>query len=276
MGITRFQRVPFDSTLRPFLEVYWEMDRFDEQPADEPIPAVAVLHIVWHEGDISETRHNINGQDEIVKLAGTIIAGLVDRPGKKIIFQGHVHALGITFTPLGLYHLLGVRPSLVMNDGLPYADHCSYPLPEIYRFRKGQEGMQERVNEVQNWCMTLYKERVKEFSEVEKLIFNLRESLGKVKVFSLIEKQASRNLERQFKSIMGMSPKHYARLLRFNSALTLLSREPEIPLLEAVVRTGYYDVAHLCRDFKALHGPLPTQWAKDPQAHTAYLIDPLK
>ena len=75
--------------------------------------------------------------------------------------------------------------------------------------------------------------------------------------------------------ILPIMAKHYAKLLRFNAAQVLLAKNPNMSLLDVAVKTGYYDVAHLCLDFKELNGLLPGAWAKSPQAHTSLLIDPL-
>ncbi|MDR0385355.1 MAG: helix-turn-helix domain-containing protein [Prevotellaceae bacterium] len=69
-----------------------------------------------------------------------------------------------------------------------------------------------------------------------------------------------RHFERQFKSSVGISPKTFARIARFNKARRLLSAFPGKDLLTIAVECGYYDHAHLIKDFKMLSGDTPAKF----------------
>ena len=62
-----------------------------------------------------------------------------------------------------------------------------------------------------------------------------------------------------------MSPKAYARLLRFEHASALLERAspPSRTLADVAMEAGYYDQSHLTRDFVALAGMTPGAVAAD-------------
>jgi AraC-like DNA-binding protein len=67
-----------------------------------------------------------------------------------------------------------------------------------------------------------------------------------------------RYVTERFRRQLGVSPKSYARLLRFERASRLLA-EPACGRTVADVATeaGYYDQSHLTRDFVALAGMTP-------------------
>jgi transcriptional regulator GlxA family with amidase domain len=65
-----------------------------------------------------------------------------------------------------------------------------------------------------------------------------------------------RHLVARFREEVGMTPKSLARVLRFEHSLTML-RQTTAPLAEVAAAAGYYDQAHLNRDFKALAGSAP-------------------
>ncbi|MDR0420710.1 MAG: helix-turn-helix domain-containing protein [Prevotellaceae bacterium] len=69
-----------------------------------------------------------------------------------------------------------------------------------------------------------------------------------------------RHFERQFKSAVGVSPKTFARVVRFNHARRFLSAYPQKDLLTAAVECGYYDHTHLIKDFKMLSGDTPAEF----------------
>jgi len=65
---------------------------------------------------------------------------------------------------------------------------------------------------------------------------------------------SSRQLERRFQRCVGLSPKFFARLRRFQRVFPELEHEGWVG---AAAACGYYDQAHLIRDFRAFAGEPP-------------------
>jgi AraC-like DNA-binding protein len=72
---------------------------------------------------------------------------------------------------------------------------------------------------------------------------------------------SSRQFERQFKRVTGVSPKTLARLIRFEAIRNRLSMEPIHAPSELIHDFGYTDQAHLIHDFKAHAGMTPRAYA---------------
>ncbi|WP_344318726.1 helix-turn-helix transcriptional regulator [Actinocatenispora thailandica] len=68
-----------------------------------------------------------------------------------------------------------------------------------------------------------------------------------------------RYLSSRFAELTGVSPKTYGRIVRCRAARRLLSGGPA-PLAEVAARCGYFDEAHLARDFRSLVGVSPARW----------------
>jgi len=77
---------------------------------------------------------------------------------------------------------------------------------------------------------------------------------------------SDRHLRSQFSAEIGLTPKAAARVIRFDRARRRLGRLAQDPppggwsLADLAVDCGYYDQAHLDRDFRALAGCPPTVW----------------
>jgi AraC-like DNA-binding protein len=63
-----------------------------------------------------------------------------------------------------------------------------------------------------------------------------------------------------FRSAIGLTPKHYYRIQRFNSVVQCLASERHRDLAETAATLGYADQAHLTRDFREFAGVTPTQY----------------
>lgn len=66
-----------------------------------------------------------------------------------------------------------------------------------------------------------------------------------------------RQLDRLFARYLGIPPKTAARVLRFQSALRALMRDPGCALAQVAAATGYYDQAHFIKEFRAMTGGVP-------------------
>lgn len=69
-----------------------------------------------------------------------------------------------------------------------------------------------------------------------------------------------RTIDRLFRQYYGMTPKFYARIVRFQRALALLSRHPDQYLTQIALLCGYYDHAHFTHQFAAFTGSAPDQY----------------
>ena len=83
---------------------------------------------------------------------------------------------------------------------------------------------------------------------------------GQVRVGALSSKigWSDRHFARQFAREIGTTPKAFARVLRFGSAVRLLTQRSDC-LTDIALDCGYYDQAHFTRDFRELAGVTPTE-----------------
>jgi Helix-turn-helix domain len=65
-----------------------------------------------------------------------------------------------------------------------------------------------------------------------------------------------RQLRRLFARHVGLAPKVFARIVRFQAALRILHASPSADWSSAVVGAGYFDQPHLLREFRQFHGRL--------------------
>src|SRR5690606_36229445 len=67
--------------------------------------------------------------------------------------------------------------------------------------------------------------------------------------------------ERYFLNYMGVTPKQYANICRFNHVFKYLGTVSEQPdWHDIVAKFGYYDQSHLNREFKRYSGKTPSEF----------------
>ncbi|MZG13744.1 helix-turn-helix domain-containing protein [Streptomyces sp. SID5914] len=86
----------------------------------------------------------------------------------------------------------------------------------------------------------------------------LTDSGGQVPISTLVDELgcSRRHLARSFGETVGLTPKSYARLIRFERAIARLS-DGDADLGSIALECGYYDQAHLNRDVHAFAGVSP-------------------
>ncbi len=99
-------------------------------------------------------------------------------------------------------------------------------------------------------------------AEVVRAWEQLVEASGDIEVAALARDVgwSRRHLAQRFQEELGLSPKVTARVLRFDRARRLLGRPVRPALADVAACCGYYDQAHLNREFRELAGLSPTAW----------------
>jgi len=72
---------------------------------------------------------------------------------------------------------------------------------------------------------------------------------------------SERRLSQVFRENVGMSPKIWCRIRRFQNAVRALHNGVDVPWTELALRCGYYDQSHFANDFRAFSGINPTTYS---------------
>jgi AraC-like DNA-binding protein len=73
---------------------------------------------------------------------------------------------------------------------------------------------------------------------------------------------SERRLSQVFREEVGMSPKMWCRIRRFQSAVRALHNGADVPWAELALDCGYYDQSHFANDFRAFSGVDPTTYSR--------------
>jgi transcriptional regulator GlxA family with amidase domain len=83
-----------------------------------------------------------------------------------------------------------------------------------------------------------------------------------------------RRFSQLFREHVGVSPKLYCRLQRFQRAVQSLHRGEDLPWAELALACGYYDQSHFANDFRAFSGISPTTYSTAQRPWANHIADP--
>ena len=197
-----------------------------------------------------------------------LLGGLHTAPAL-VTHDGAQSGIQLAITPLGARALLGMPAAELAGIDVEAADVVGRLAAEV----------RERVRAAPDWAgrfavlEDFLAGRVRAAQrargaaprpEVSYAWDRLRRSRGAVSVAGLAAESgwSPRHLGEQFRAETGLSPKAVARVIRFDRARRrLLRRQAEggrVVLAEFAAECGYYDQAHLAREFRDLAGCPPS------------------
>jgi AraC-like DNA-binding protein len=175
--------------------------------------------------------------------------------------DGHQHGVELRLTPIGAHMLLGVPMDeltcrVVELDGL-----LGREADELIERMHEAGGWEGAFDVMDGWLLRRLAGAPLPHPAVEHTWERLVRSHGSVPVADLVEESgwSRRHLAARFREEVGLAPKPFARVLRFRHAASELVRPDGRSLAEIALDCGYYDQAHLNRDFREFSGRSPTE-----------------
>lgn len=111
--------------------------------------------------------------------------------------------------------------------------------------------------------------------DIEWMWRRLRAAHGRVRIAELASELgcSRKHVASRFREHVGLPPKLVARMLRFRHTIELMDERPDRSLTELALAGGYYDQAHLDRDFRDLAGTTPTAYFADARSPVTFVQD---
>ncbi|ALP36810.1 AraC family transcriptional regulator [Paenibacillus sp. IHB B 3084] len=100
---------------------------------------------------------------------------------------------------------------------------------------------------------------------MKNLLHRIFVSSGSMSVKELAEREAisERQINRKFGQWIGISPKKFSEVVRFQSVLQSIQSGGPLDWTELALEHSFFDQAHLIRDFRRFYGDSPLTAAKD-------------
>lgn len=120
--------------------------------------------------------------------------------------------------------------------------------------------LQEKAKKAEHFLLKhLNQNRIK--NDFLNAVFHILSTSGRAKISDVCRYAffSGKQLERSFQYHMGISPKTFASLVRYQLLWQDMVLSPQFNVLDAVEKYGYTDQSHLLRDFKSRHMITPAE-----------------
>lgn len=173
--------------------------------------------------------------------------------------SGAIECADLKLSPLGAYRLLGVPMSEVANDVSDLADVLGPDAARLTERLANTPDWTERFAVLDAFLLDRLATGPEPAPEVGWVWRRLVDSGGAVPVGALAQEVgwSRRHLVSRFRQQVGLAPKTIARIVRFGR---LLDRAGQADWSRLAAECGYYDQAHMNRDFREFAGTTPTDY----------------
>jgi AraC-like DNA-binding protein len=176
----------------------------------------------------------------------------------QVYLSGSVHVFNILFQPTGLNRLVGINMRSLVNRDPAASDVLGKSAITLGDALRAAPDFPERVAAVERWVgMMLDKcEPDGAIGQTSRLLIAAR---GRARIEGLVARSglSASRFQRRFATQVGMTPKLFARTIRFDSALMARRNAPGRPWTDIVHELGYFDQAHFIRECHAFTGLPP-------------------
>lgn len=241
--------------LRPYAQLVWclELDGPGDFGPPERIAPDGIVEMVFHYGDPMAMRYS--GETFAAQPRSSIVSQT--RRFVEIQPTGTTGLVSVRMRPWGAHQFLGVPVSEIADRQVAARDVWGPEALELEERLFEAVATEARIALVEGFLLWQLRRHQKE--SVEPVVRAVWARQGKARVGELCHALGltERGLQRVFSRALGVSPKGFARLVRFQHACAQLRRGSWSSLTEVSLDCGYYDQAHFIGDFKALSGMTP-------------------
>jgi AraC-like DNA-binding protein len=268
---------PSSAVLRPYVWAYgMTTGRVDSVPLLIPLPARPKQLLTFFFADRFGVLTPGSGQSDV--SARVTVVGPQSHSLAGLSVFGRIDNFTIHFQPSGFHRLFGV-PMTELTDAA-YDAHDVIG-PEISTFERelgDATGFAERIQLIEKRLMRLAgcHDRPDPVAIAANALF-ARNGINRVSAMAIDSGLSTRQFERRFLAQVGLPPKLYARIIRFNAALDGKLRCPSRAWSRIANDQEYYDQMHLVHDCRAFTGESPSRFLARlnhlPEFHTFFATE---
>jgi AraC-like DNA-binding protein len=194
----------------------------------------------------------------------TVVVGPQGSRRIQLYMSGEVHVFNILLQPAALNRLVGIDMTSLVNEGIRACDVLGKRAVLLSDAVRSAADFASRVAAAERWLGMMQDDSSAQ-DGVDYTSRLLLASRGCVGIDHLVKQSglSARHFQCRFSSQVGLSPKLYARTIRFDAALTAHRNEPTKSWTRIAHEAGYFDQAHFIRECHALVGAGPSQFIGD-------------
>lgn len=187
--------------------------------------------------------------------------------------SGSIDTIGVHFRPAGASAFLPGSMSRFTHRIEPLGDALGLDLGPLVARLRGCAAPEAAAAVLEDFLRRLRGQHPGD-AAMSRAAARLREPGSPVALETLAREAglSERQFRRRFEAAVGLRPKRFARLVRFQQVFERRQESDARAWSEVALDCGYYDQAHFNRDFRAFTGVRPRDLVRDADPLTAFFL----
>lgn len=204
------------------------------------------------------------GSDRVIKLTKFNFIPQFKNPRFYEVITCPTKVLHVIFKPYGAYKLLGIpQNGAFYEHGTSLSDMLANKIaPLLNRIEDAAYNSSLVIQLVNGWLENQFINHQKiDVSRVSHACNLIDAHQGTLPIEQLTQgmRLSKRALEYHFQEQVGISPKLYSRITRFNALFDVVKNDQASDWQELLFKYNYFDQAHLIKEFKCFSGNPPSR-----------------
>jgi len=204
-----------------------------------------------------------NRNNNISNIGKSLVQGVRKEPFT-FIFGKYINIIGVRFLPLGFSKLLKISEKELQFDYKPFyaEDVIGKQINELEEKIFAENCPDKKISLIQQWLFGLFREKKSEEILITGAVQTINRTGGIIPVNQVCNNSGGlyKKIQRAFHNELGISPKLYSRMIRFENIHTELRNLRKVDWMSLVSRYNFYDHSHLIKEFKLFSGTTPEEF----------------
>ena len=254
-----FRRYPVDDMLlKSLVKYFWVLDsQHDLIVKHDLLPVGNIDFILNFSSPIS---YVLDDDKEIIPR-GFHFNGLRNKQ-YRIQQSGRLQVIGISFFAMGLYPILKMPLSEFTNRTIELETVDQRFALELQNKLNWDDSLSKKLDIIEKTLVQFINQDMLIASPVFEIVNNLYANTEYIMIGHYCEKYGinRRKLERIFSKYIGVSPKSFQRLSRFQKVINQIINNDYTSLTRLALDYNFYDQTHFIKEFKSFTGCSPSQF----------------
>ncbi len=248
--------------LKPYVKYYWLCTCDEDVSMEVMYPSGCVELCI----DISNGNTIRHFGERSVKMPCMEVLGHFTQPTRASVTKGTT-VLVTRFHPYAGALFFSNQASQFTNDSIDLCDIFNNESIELRDRLMEQPPLQQKIKLLEAFLMKRLKngeKRMDKFKLVESLCSSIYDAEDSFRIENLAAQYgfSERYIQKLFLEWVGLTPKRFQSIHRFNKSLELI-QSSNSTLTSIAHECGYYDQAHFIKEFKSYAGMTPKQPMKE-------------
>ncbi len=250
----RFQIIRPSPLLAPYVKHYWFLTTNNVVQASERVIPTGMICLMFHRGErIFSLADNQWQPWAFLSGQGTAYTDL--------LYFGAIDMIAVVFQPVGAKAFFNM-PMIELNEQNIAISNLGDPqLTELGEKLTDTVAPETCVLLIEQFLFKrLYRLPDYNLKRVHAVIQSIYNGQQNIDILAQTACLGYKQFKRVFAEYIGANPKDYLRVVRFQKALHILQTRTNTNLTQLTYECGFYDQAHLVKEFKRFSGYTPGEY----------------